>query len=87
MVKRGLEKEIDSMQTQFKRHQKVRLLATPNDDDTEPYADPPQPIKAGVIGYINILLPNGRYHIKIMDEEGNEVAYVAMDEEQLEAVE
>jgi len=74
------------MQTQFKRHQKVKLLVTPKEDDVEPYADPPQKIKAGMIGKINILLPNGRYHIKIEDDDGEEVAYVAMDEEQLEAV-
>ena len=72
------------MQTKFKRHQKVKLLVAPREDDIEPYADPPKPIKTGTIGYINILLPNGRYHVRIQDEEGNEIAYVAMDEENLE---
>ena len=74
------------MQTKFKRHQKVKLLSNPLEQDTEPYADPPVAVKAGMIGFINILLPNGRYHIRIEDEEGDEIAYVAMDEEQLEAV-
>lgn len=75
------------MQTAFKRHQKVRLKVNPNDDDIEPYTDPPKPIRAGAIGYINVLLPNGRYHVKIEDSDGNEIAYVAMDEEQLEPAE
>lgn len=74
------------MNTKFKRHQPVRLLATPNDDDIEPYAEPPVQIKSGMTGTINILLPNGRYHVKIMDKEGNELAYIAVDEEQLEAI-
>ena len=75
------------MQTKFKRHQKVKLLVNPKEDDVEPYKDPPQKIKANMIGKINILLPNGRYHVRIEDDDGEEVAYVAMDEEQLEAVE
>jgi hypothetical protein len=37
-------------------------------------------------GTINILLPNGRYHVRISDDDGNEIAYVAMDEEQLQAI-
>ncbi|MEK6896402.1 MAG: hypothetical protein AABX12_03005 [Nanoarchaeota archaeon] len=74
------------MNTKFKRHQPVRLLATPNDDDIEPYADPPISIKSGMTGTINILLPNGRYHVRISDKKGDEIAYVAMDEEQLEAI-
>lgn len=72
------------MQTIFKRHQKVRLLVDPREEDIEPYADPPSPVKKGMTGSINIILPNGRYHVKVEDEEGNEIAYVAMDEEQLE---
>ena len=74
------------MQTKFKRHQRVKLLASPRESDTESYLENHEPIKAGIIGSVNILLPNGRYHIKITDENGEEVAYVAMDEEQLEAV-
>jgi hypothetical protein len=74
------------MQASFKRHQKVKLLSDPLENDIEPYADPPVKIKAGTIGKVNIMLPNGRYHIKIEDKDGDEIAYVAMDEEQLEAV-
>lgn len=73
------------MHTQFKRHQKVKLLVAPKEDDIEPYVDNVK-IKAGTLGRINILLPNGRYHVRIEDDKGNELAYVAMDEEQLEAV-
>jgi hypothetical protein len=74
------------MDTKFKRHQPVRLLSTPKEDDVEPYADPPVAITKGMKGTINILLPNGRYHVRISDDEGNEIAYVAMDEEQLQAI-
>ncbi len=74
------------MNTKFKRHQPVKLLATPNEDDVEPYADPPIAITKGMKGTINILLPNGRYHVRISDDDGNEIAYVAMDEEQLQAI-
>ena len=73
------------MQTKFKRHQKVRLLVAPREEDIEPYTDPPVPITKGTLGSVNILLPNGRYHVRIEDDEGNEIAYVAMDEEQLES--
>lgn len=73
------------MQTQFKRHQKVKLLVEPREEDIEHYSEPPQKIKSGTIGFINILLPNGRYHVRIEDEDGNEIAYVALDEESLEA--
>jgi hypothetical protein len=74
------------MNTKFKRHERVRLLATPREQDVEPYKDPPVKIVSGMEGTINILLPNGRYHVKISDKKGDEVAYVAMDEEQLESI-
>ena len=75
------------MNTKFKRHQKVKLLVTPREEDMELYAENSKGIKSGTIGYINILLPNGRYHVRIQDKDGNEIAYVAMDEEQLAPVE
>lgn len=74
------------MHAKFKRHQKVVLLAMPKEDDIELYVPAPHNIRSGTIGFINLLLPNGRYHVRIEDSEGNEVAYVAMDEEQLKAV-
>lgn len=80
------------MQTKFKRHQKVRLLHDPNPEYIE-YHNPEenlenQPeIKKGMIGKINIILPNGQYHVGILDKKGNTIAYVPLDEESLEAVE
>ena len=75
------------MQTKFKRHQKVKLLRAPLEEDIEPYADPPVEIKAGMTGKINVLLPNGQYHVEIIDEKtGETLAYAAMDEEGLEEI-
>lgn len=72
------------MQTKFKRHQKVRLLADPNPEYIE-YYESPVPIKKGSIGKINILLPNGQYHVEILDEKEETLAYAVMDEENLES--
>lgn len=73
------------MQTKFKRHQKVRLLVDPNAEYVEYYSDEQIPIKKGMTGKINILLPNGQYHVEIIDEKSGEtIAYVPMDEEFLE---
>ncbi|NCO11208.1 hypothetical protein CO038_00840 [Candidatus Pacearchaeota archaeon CG_4_9_14_0_2_um_filter_39_13] len=73
------------MNTKFKRHQEVRLLISPVADDIEPYADPPKKIEAGMTGKINLVLPNGRYHVEVI-EDGETIAYVAMDEDQLELI-
>ena len=56
------------MQTKFKRHQPVKLLIDPNPEYTEPYAEPPIVIKKGMTGKINIILPNGQYHVEIIQE-------------------
>ena len=72
------------MQTKFKRHEKVRLLADPNPEFTEYYSEKEEPIRKGMLGEINVILPNGEYHIKIVDKEGNTIAYVEMSEEYLE---
>lgn len=74
------------MQTKFKRHQKVRILINPTEEDVEPYADPPIGIKKGMTGKINMILPNGRYHVEIIQDDET-IAYVALDEDQLELVE
>lgn len=74
------------MQTTLKRHQKVKLLIDPEEDYVEPYADPPVKIKKGMVGKINIVLPNGKYHVKIEDKNGDELAYVVMEEDYLEAI-
>ena len=82
------------MQTKFKRHQKVKLLIAPDpeyveyhneEEDTEDNENRPE-IRKGMMGEINMLLPNGQYHIKITDKKGNIIAYAPMSEEALEAV-
>lgn len=74
------------MQTKFKRHQKIKILRVPLEEDTEPYTNPPTQLKPGMSGEINIILPNGQYHIKIVDKTGKTIAYAAMDEESLKAI-
>ncbi|MBS3077803.1 hypothetical protein J4233_06085 [Candidatus Pacearchaeota archaeon] len=77
------------MQTLFKKHQKVRLLVDPDPEyieyHTENTDDEQVPIKKGMFGEINMILPNGQYHVKILDGKGREFAYVLMSEEFLEA--
>lgn len=75
------------MQTIFKRHQKVKLLRSPDPEYVEYYNDSKPPIKAGMSGKINIILPNGQYHVEILNEKGKTIAYAPMDEDSLEAVE
>jgi hypothetical protein len=78
------------MQHLFKRHDKVRLLIDPDPEYVEysPDFDEEQPqIKKGMEGKVNVLLPNGHYHVEIIDDEGKTVAYVPVDEEFLEKVE
>ena len=75
------------MQTRFKRHQKVRLLIDPDPEYVEYYGDETLPIKKGMVGKINILLPNGKYHVEIIDDAGEIIAYIPVGEEHLEALE
>ncbi len=77
------------MQTKFKRGDSVKLLNDPDSEYVEYHnEDDPSfkeiPIKKGMAGKINILLPNGRYHVEILDENGEILAYAPMDEEDLE---
>ena len=79
------------MQTKFKRHQLVKLLRDADPDYVEYHnEDEPDfqeiPITKGMRGRINILLPNGQYHVEILDDKGNTLAYAPFDEEELEAV-
>ena len=75
------------MQTKFRRHQKVRLLASPDAEYVEYYSESESIIKKGATGKINILLPNGEYHVEIIDEKtGETIAYAPMSEEFLEAI-
>lgn len=80
------------MQTKFKRHQKVKLLRDPDieyieyhSENEENLENPPK-IKKGMIGRINIILPNGQYHVEILDEDGKTIAYAPMEEDGLEAI-
>jgi len=83
------------MQTKFKRHQKVRILVLPdrefleyhNPEDEEKAVEGRHPaIKKGMFGKVNIVLPNGKYHVELHDSKGNIIAYAPFDEEQLEFV-
>lgn len=75
------------MQTKFKRHERVILLADPNPEYIEYYTEEKPGIKKGMLGEINILLPNGEYHVAIIDEKtGDTIAYVVMNEEFLEKI-
>jgi hypothetical protein len=77
------------MQTKFKRHEKVRILRSPDAEYVEyqpDFSESRPEIKAGTIGEINIILPNGQYHVEIKDDSGKTVAYAPFDEDSLESV-
>ena len=74
------------MQNKFKRHQQVIMLRIPGEDFIEHWTDPPAPLKPGMKGKVNVILPNGMYHVEIHDDKGEVIAYVAVDEDGLEAV-
>jgi len=76
------------MQTKYKRHQKVILLVDPDPEYIEYVPEledekEKQQIRKGMLGEINIILPNGKYHVRVFDKKGNPVAFVPMDEDQL----
>jgi len=73
------------MQTKFKRHQRVKILVAPNPEYVE-YHDEENtpPIERGMTGTINILLPNGHYHVAILDKKDNVIAYAPFAEEDLQ---
>ena len=81
------------MQTKFKRHQKVKLLVDPDPEYIEYHTDLSEnpeyhpEIKKGSVGKINILLPNGQYHVEILNDKEEVIAYVPMNEESLESLE
>lgn len=75
------------MQTKFKRHQKVKILVEPNYEYVEFEGEKAVDIKKGAIGEINMLLPNGQYHVRILDKKGNAVAYAPFNEEDLRLIE
>jgi hypothetical protein len=74
------------MQTKFKRHDNVIILNEPNKEYIEyegDYLDNQVPIIKGMKGKINILLPNGEYHVCLLDKQGNIIAYAPFREEDL----
>jgi len=75
------------MQTKFKKQQKVRLLRDPDPEDIEYRSEEEIPIKKGMMGIVNIHLPNGQYHVKILDKKGEIIAYVPLSEDDIESVE
>lgn len=75
------------MNFKFKRHKKVRILMPPNQEYVEYYVDPPIAIEKGMEGKINLILPNGQYHVEIIDKKGNIIAYAPFNEEELETEE
>ena len=80
------------MQTKFKRHQAVRLLRSPDPDYVEYHnEDNPEfkemPIIKGMKGRINMLLSNRQYHVEILDDKGNTLAYAPLSEDDLETEE
>lgn len=80
------------MKTLFKRGQKVKLLIDPDPEyieyhtELEDSEESLPSIKKGSIGEINIILPNGQYHIEFKDKNGTPIAYFPMSEENLEPV-
>ena len=72
------------MQTKFKRHQVVTILRAPMSEYIEFYGDE-QEIKPGMKGKVNLILSNGQYHVEILDQKGETLAYAPFNEEDLEA--
>lgn len=77
------------MNTIFKRHQAVKILRAPDPEYVEYHNEDESgfkeiPIIKGMKGKINILLPNGQYHVEIFDKKGNILAYAPFNEEDLE---
>ena len=76
------------MQIAFKRHEKVKLLINPNLEyiEYEPGFEN-SPIKKGATGKVNIILPNGQYHVAIENKKGEKIAYVPVSEDSIESIE
>ncbi len=79
------------MKTKFKRHQLVKIMIVPDLEYVEYHNEnedniPDIPIKAGMKGRINIILPNGQYHVEILDAREQIFAYAPFNEEDLEAL-
>ena len=80
------------MQTKFRRHQKVKILRVPDIEyveyhDTLEENEKKPEIKPGMKGEVNVILPNGQYHVEIFSDEGKSIAYAPFDEDSIESVE
>ena len=79
------------MQTKFKRGDIVKILIAPDTEFVEYHTEETEQeevhIKKGMKGKINLILPNGRYHVEIFDKHGKALAYAPFDEEFLELAE
>ena len=79
------------MNHKFKRHEKVRILIVPDPEyveyHTENAANPDNypEIKKGMLGKVNLILPNGQYHVEIFDSNGESFCYAPFDEDFLES--
>jgi len=72
------------MPAEYKKHQKVVLLTDPDSEYIEYKPDfEGVEIKKGMTGEINLILPNGRYHVRVFDKKKNVIAYVMAEEEQI----
>ena len=76
------------MQTKFKRHQPVTLLRDADPEYVEYHNEAEEnfseaPVKKGMKGRINIILPNGQYHVEVFDKKNKVIAYCSMSEEDL----
>lgn len=79
------------MNHKFKKHDRVKLKISPLVDDieytSEVLAEDEEPaVLAGMEGEINLILPNGSYHVRVFDENGRAIAYVMLDEDSLESL-
>jgi hypothetical protein len=79
------------MDTKFKRHTKVKLLRTPDPEYVEYHEELAEEeekplIEKGMKGRVNMILPNGQYHVEILDSAGNILAYCSVSEDDLEAI-
>ncbi len=61
-------------------------MITPFKEDIEAYEEENPSIKKGMTGEVNMILPNGRYHILMKGKNEKKIAYVVADEEVLKEV-
>jgi hypothetical protein len=73
------------MQPKFKIKDRVIITGSPDPEYVESYHEPEIPIVAGMKGKINLIMPNGQYHVEIQDDKGEVIAYALFHEEQLKS--